>query len=1390
MDFGKYKSSSSAWNKSDEDRKKEEEQRVKAEKVQAMFNNMATPSTTPIQKNNLIELNQPLSSNLVDTSNLVPKLENQPFKSTLTNNINPLTPVNPIKKDTSLLKKPDFVQPTTPKTFATEKVIPKINTAISVASDILDRPRNALAAAQEAETTARTSTNFLPKQTGGEALIQGLLGKKKTSFIQAGLGNKLAANFEQTSPIIAGVGNFIGEALTDPTNILGTEALGAIAKGTKIGNKAMNLIPSIAKKTSEEAALNATKQLGNKIVTRENNITNYLKNLEAEKSLFDMGKNYLNTTDKSNFVKSDLRNVPYSKTLQNLKQELDPNVIKSNLQNVNDTATKPLTRQEFNTKYKLDNNLVGLTPEQSNSLARESVNKLQQDIGTRVINRLGTTDMQQIADFYKQKYNLPNITVVEGKVKGNLSTSAISPNRDLSGYTITIDPNKLSTLEHKVGVLRHEIEHSIDLASNYKPDVVSRKGVIPSTVDQLYTQGSKGHHKNYDWFEADYLYNRTNQDLGLDNTIPSNQMPTQNIQTPGQPPILETAKTLPQKQLQQSLPISNSDKLALGNTPQVNATPNNLQVATKIESSIPNKESILFDQGKNLNQQQNIGNIDIKKEANNTIKAIDDTFSLNPKKTNIEPVLKERGFSKNVRSDANMNADIRESFDENPLMKDTLTNQTTVKKAQQRYNKGFDIALKELENSSKTLDSSDVPLARMLANDAANRGDIDTARAIISNIAEKLTETGRFSQAARILRKSDPVVFENYITKTIDKLNKEGQKVYGTKWKDLQLGSDIVDEIYNMKYLDEAAREKVMNSVHDRLAQEIPVTKLEKFNTWRRMAMLLNPTTHVRNVVGNALVVPLRKSSDTMAAVLEKAFVKNGEKTKGFGWSLNKDIKKMVNDDWDNVAKADLTTNSKYKSETLGSLEANKPIFKNKQLEGLNKLSNFLLDAGDTPFVKRAYEDALGGYIQANKLTNVTDTAREYAKRRALEATYKQSNLFSTFMSNAKGSSKFANVALEALMPFSKTPSNILLQSVDYSPLGLIKALAQAGGKKSASTVIETLAKSIVGSSVAGLGFFLGSMGFGRGAASESLKVENLKKESGSQEYSINTPFGSYTFDWAQPFSVPLAMGMEASNSLKDNTNALNAVYKGLASGGDTLFNMSMLKSIKDTFGGQGSTSEKLLKAPINYMVQAYPSMFGKISKIADDEVRNTMGKTQLDTTINQLKSKIPIVSENLPAKYDMFGNKETTGNVAERSLQNILSPGFAKSYNNDKIVRELQVLNKKTGDSSMIPKILTQTDAKELGMDAKQMSQFQKIMGQTAKKEMDYIISTAAYQKASDAAKVSKLASIVKDSYDTALEDYTVETKVKTKEQKAAAKVKSKEVESMTKELKVFRKK
>ena len=94
---------------------------------------------------------------------------------------------------------------------------------------------------------------------------------------------------------------------------------------------------------------------------------------------------------------------------------------------------------------------------------------------------------------------------------------------------------------------------------------------------------------------------------------------------------------------------------------------------------------------------------------------------------------------------------------------------------------------------------------------------------------------------------------------------------------------------------------------------------------------------------------------------------------------------------------------------------------------------------------------------------------------------------------------------------------------------------------------IEDLSKGLTGTGTMILGYYLRSSGWAKVERHRSKKAEGLYQSLGDQAYAINTPYGSYNSDWAQPFSIPLAMGIavaEAIESRKDGDTML-ASYLG-----------------------------------------------------------------------------------------------------------------------------------------------------------------------------------------------------------------------------------------------------
>ena len=122
------------------------------------------------------------------------------------------------------------------------------------------------------------------------------------------------------------------------------------------------------------------------------------------------------------------------------------------------------------------------------------------------------------------------------------------------------------------------------------------------------------------------------------------------------------------------------------------------------------------------------------------------------------PKEKERGFSKNVRTDNAMEPKIRESFDTAPETYKQLANEDTLAKAEEIFARGLDEARGEVEQalgaakSGSKLAPEMVPLARMVANELSKNGNVESARRILADVATELTAAGQLGQSCCHLR--------------------------------------------------------------------------------------------------------------------------------------------------------------------------------------------------------------------------------------------------------------------------------------------------------------------------------------------------------------------------------------------------------------------------------------------------------------------------------------------------------------------------------------------------------------------------------------------------------------------------------------------------------------
>ena len=385
------------------------------------------------------------------------------------------------------------------------------------------------------------------------------------------------------------------------------------------------------------------------------------------------------------------------------------------------------------------------------------------------------------------------------------------------------------------------------------------------------------------------------------------------------------------------------------------------------------------------------------------------------------------------------------------------------------------------------------------------------------------------------------------------------------------------------------------------LAQDIggKRTVKEMWDAWRYLAMLGNPKTHLRNILGNTTHYMVTEAKDSIGAVMEEAIDKANRAMGGEGIERTKSI--LTGDDNDLVAKtaqdADdvayaMLNDMGNKYNVKNEIDRARDAFNSKIVSKIDELNSNLLDTEDYSALKRKYSKSLARFLKANgadeSIFDATDDAskalldkgRAYAIDQAKQATFHEySKLADSLTQLSKNlqeggiGSKAAGAAIEGLVPFKKTPINILKQAGKYSPISLAKGIGKMldsvkTGNSTASDAIEDFASGLTGTGIMALGYFLAHEGFLTGGQNEDYDVDNAETEQGKQNYALKIGNKSYTLDWLAPLSLPLFVGAEMSrlfdNDTDEDVDTVDKVLSALSTIAEPVTEMSMLQGIQN----------------------------------------------------------------------------------------------------------------------------------------------------------------------------------------------------------------------------------
>lgn len=754
------------------------------------------------------------------------------------------------------------------------------------------------------------------------------------------------------------------------------------------------------------------------------------------------------------------------------------------------------------------------------------------------------------------------------------------------------------------------------------------------------------------------------------------------------------------------------------------------------------------------------------------------------------------------------------------------------------------VSLRDKFNADTRWNDVDVARAEILIN---RYDDIETAMRAAGNteaaeqavksrdevamcLAADSNEAGKRLRANKLFSKLSPEGRANAIYMMKAKL----QKKFGIK--NIKTDTDLVNMLRDAK--SEADQQYIKDQIMINLWDQIPPTITEKMAGWRYMSMLLNPKTHIRNIVGNAIFTMPRGVKNILAAGMEKTL--KGERSKAILNPLSNADNKLINrglQDWDRVKNSFLNNTAKY-DRVFVRPEGSK-LFKNKLLQKAYEFNSNMLNSEDEFWAKLAYSRSYAQYLKANKVDvstasqKILKDAQSYAWDEALTSTYREANALANLINRVrKGTAisvkdilreedsmkrseligrKVAGAATDTVVPFVKTPANILKSGINYSPLGIVRGLAKiavAKDPRDKIKAIDALAQGMTGSGIFALGMYAAQ----KGAARASIGLDEkgyYDMDRGEQEFSItlgndtlkkadwfdllNTSNGkdvNIKMDSAAPAAMAFFSGVElgselfgenSGGSVADKGSAIFNVMSNALTMADPVFEMSMLSSLREALNTAKAEEEgvdPITKVIINGIQsragQYVPTVMSQITKTADkgqrsqDSIKKGAAKGW-DKFKKQQMNKIPGLAQMNPLKTDVFGNvkeeKTEKKNYVQSFLKNAVSPFNVKGVRETKVDKELQkLIDRGIAPKEVLPERQYIDDVNKRFGDLKfdigdhELAEYNNIRGKASLKGLTQLIKTDKYKKASDEEKLELIKDVYKDATEKAKKKFAMD--------------------------------
>ena len=415
----------------------------------------------------------------------------------------------------------------------------------------------------------------------------------------------------------------------------------------------------------------------------------------------------------------------------------------------------------------------------------------------------------------------------------------------------------------------------------------------------------------------------------------------------------------------------------------------------------------------------------------------------------------------------------------------------------------------------------------------------------------------------------------------------------------------------------------------------------------------------------------------------------------------------------------------------------NRRTYDNAFMQTYHDFIAMAMQLGDRPFWEQCYAEEMRVLeeldTKAEELRRTEDgneevvlrkmnqkEREEEAARRATERVFQEDNVLINGINHVRGRKRAADLVIATLMPFLKTPTNVAIRAMQYSPMGLAYTVVKNGLIDSKTNnglgfdqrkFVMNLGRGLTGTGLMVAGMALSGAGLikpGREDEDDS-RLSAIQKSSGKSYGMYFDVFGTeIPVDFAFPAVSPMIIGAEVAQTIAAHADSEDGVALGAdvakamaAASLDQLCDNSMLQGVSSIFRGYKDNAQ-IVTAVLDGMAEntasrLTPASIRAVAKYTDPYVRDTKSQNGIRELLNaQIIQNWPILRQTLPKAQTITGEDMLqTGanswgkdkqNAALHFLNSFITPWTAGSETQDEKLDELVELAYSTGETSFLP--------------------------------------------------------------------------------------------------------